>query len=69
MVSGDLLIHGVTKTVTANGIIMIKDGKVTANAKFIVNVEDFKINIPRMEKDSIHETQEVTVSCIYEPKL
>ena len=68
-VTGDLLIHGVTKPTTAKGNIIIKEGKVSANAKFIVKLSDFNIVIPKLVKDNILQNQEVTVSCNYDQKM
>lgn len=68
-VSGDLMIHGVTKKTTAGGSISIKGGVISAHAKFIVKLADFDITIPKLVKDNINQNQEVTVNCVYDKKM
>jgi polyisoprenoid-binding protein YceI len=68
-VSGDLTIHGVTKKTTATGSIGIKDGKITGSSKFIITVADYGINIPKIYRDNISKTIEITVACNYDQKL
>ncbi len=69
MVNGDLTIHGVTKKVSAPGTISIKSGVPTANAKFLVKLADYNIAIPKLVKDNIAESVEITVSCNYDQKM
>jgi polyisoprenoid-binding protein YceI len=68
-VSGDLTIHGVTKKTTANSTISINAGKIAGTSKFMVTVADFGISIPKIYRDNIAKTVEVTVSCNYDQKL
>lgn len=68
-VSGDLMIHGVTKKTTAPGTIVIKDGVISATSKFGVKLSDFNISVPKLVKDNIKEIQDVTVSCTYDKKM
>ena len=68
-VSGGLTIHGVTKNTTANGTITVKGGKIAGTSKFVVTVADFGISIPKIYRDNIAKTVEVTVSCNYDQKL
>jgi polyisoprenoid-binding protein YceI len=67
-VSGNLTIHGVTKSITAPGVIIIKSGKIAASSVFRVKVKDFNISIPSTSKNNIAETVELTISCSYEKK-
>ena len=67
-VSGDMTIHGVTKPATANGTLTIKDGKLSANSKFIVKLADYNVTVPSLVKDVVKQNQEVTVSCNYDLK-
>lgn len=67
-VSGKLTMHGVTKTVSIPGSIVMNGGKATINAKFNVNVDDYKIDIPSVSKDKIAKSIEVTVYSILEKK-
>lgn len=68
-VTGDMTIHGVTKTITAPGTISIKSGIVTAKSEFKIKLADYKISIPAVVKDNISETVDVTVSCVYDKKM
>lgn len=66
-VSGDLTIHGVTKPVSTDGTIIVKDGKFTAQSSFLVNPEDYKIEIPNLVRDKIARELKVNVEGTYEP--
>jgi len=68
-VSGDLTIHGVTKKVIANSTITVNSGKIAGTSKFMVTVADYGISIPKIYRDNIAKTVEVTVSCNYDQKL
>ncbi|GAB2838452.1 YceI family protein [Ferruginibacter profundus] len=68
-VKGDLVIHGVTKNITAPGSIVIKDGKVATSSKFIVKLADYNISIPGAVKSNISETIEITVKCNLDQKM
>lgn len=64
-VTGDLTIHGVTKSYTTVGVIKVAGGKVSVNAKFPVKVADHNVKIPGAVKDNIAETVDVTVDADY----
>lgn len=66
-VAGDLLIHGITKKISVPGNIAIAGGKISATAKFKVNVKDYNIKIPTTLVNNIAETVDVTVDCKYDP--
>ncbi len=68
-VTGDLAIHGITNKTTTTGIITVKSGIITATSKFKVKLADYKISIPKIVKDNIAETVDVTVSCVYDQKI
>jgi polyisoprenoid-binding protein YceI len=61
MVEGDLTIHGITKKVKHQGTFEIKDGKISANAKFPIALKDYEIKIPNTVIKNIAEIVEVTV--------
>jgi YceI-like domain len=67
-VSGNLSIHGVTKTITVPGTITIKAGKIAATSKFKIKPKDYNINVPSAVKDNISESIELTINCQYEKK-
>lgn len=60
-VKGDLTLHGVTKKVSANGSILVKNGKPLAKASFPVTVKDFGI-----QADDVTEKVIITVNCQYQ---
>jgi hypothetical protein len=61
VVEGDLTIHGVTKKVKTQGNIEVKEGKITANAKFPIALKDYDVKIPSAVVKNIAETVEITV--------
>jgi polyisoprenoid-binding protein YceI len=69
VVSGDLTIHGVTKKVSTPGNFTVKNGTITGNAVFPVKLADYNISIPKLVKDNIAETIEITVNCTYDQKM
>jgi len=68
-VKGDLVMHGITKNITAAGNITVKGGKVTAAAKFMVKLADYNISIPGAVKSNISESIEITVKCDLDQKM
>ncbi len=65
-VTGQLSIHGETKTITTLGTITIQSGTTTANADFNISLTDYKINIPPLAKDKISNSVKIVVSLQYE---
>ncbi len=68
-VSGDITIHGVTKNVSLPGTITVKSGVISGSSTFKVKLADYNISIPKIVKDNIAETVDVTVSCVYDKKM
>ena len=64
--TGKMTIHGVTKDVTTNGTITVKDGKINVNSVFNVAPADYNIAIPAVVKDNIAKEIKVTVDSAYE---
>jgi len=64
-VSGDLLIHGVTKPVTTKGTITVAGSAITARAKFIVAPKDYDIKIPSVVENNIAKEIDVSVDVTY----
>lgn len=54
-VTGDLTLHGVTKSITFPATLTLADGKVTAHAEFDINRNDFGIKYPGKPDDLIRE--------------
>lgn len=65
---GKLTIHGVTKDVEIPGTIDVTGDKVVMKSKFLVKLEDYKINIPQILWQNIAEQVEVTVEFFYKPQ-
>lgn len=62
---GKLTIHGVTNEITVPGTFQNKDGKVLMAAKFIVRLEDYKVEIPQLMWQNIAEEVEVSLNFIF----
>lgn len=65
-VKGDLTMHGETKEVETEGVLVVKGGKITATADFSVKLSDFKISIPGLVADKVSKTAKISVSCSLE---
>jgi len=65
-VTGQLTIHGVTRTLTTPTILTIKNRVTIANATFNISLTDYKISIPSLVKDKISETVKISVTLEYE---
>lgn len=67
MATGSLTIHGVTKMVTAKGIMERKENLIGLKSQFTVKLEDYKISVPQILWQNIAEEILVTVEFIYRP--
>lgn len=67
VVEGDMTIHGATNKVSAKGTLEVTAGGINANSKFLINPEDYKINIPGVVREKIAKNLEVTVIMKYTP--
>lgn len=65
-VSGELTIHGVTKSVSLPGILEIKGGKIQAKSDFSVKPADYNISIPELVKEQIAKNIEVHVNVVFQ---
>jgi polyisoprenoid-binding protein YceI len=65
-VSGELTIHGVSRTIETGGTIEITDIGPRAFSEFIVKPADYEIKIPKIVRNKIAEEMEVTVKMSYE---
>ena len=65
-VTGQLTIHGVTRTLTTPTILTVKNRVTIANATFNISLTDYKISIPSLVKDKISETVKIIVTLEYE---
>ncbi|MCH8232938.1 MAG: YceI family protein [Bacteroidetes bacterium] len=62
---GELEIHGVKRNVKIQGNLIFKGEKVIIESKFIVKLEDYEIEIPKLLFQKIAEEVEVTVNFEY----
>src|ERR1043165_5627163 len=62
--SGNLTIHGVTRTVTAPGTVTIKGNEATVSSKFKVRTADYNIKVPALVEGKIAKEIAVTVNTI-----
>ncbi len=60
-VTGELTIHGVTKTVTVPGTVTIKGNSATASAKFIIHLADYKVEVPSVVSDKVAKDATIIV--------
>jgi YceI-like domain len=62
-VAGSLSLHGVTKSINADGEINVKNGKIRATSTFQVQLSDYKISIPSVVADKLSPVAKVSVDC------
>jgi hypothetical protein len=66
--TGELFIHGVTRPVTAEGTMELKDnGKLVLVASFPVKLEDYQVKIPKIVFYNIAESVQVKLDLEYKP--
>ena len=66
-VKGMLSLHGETREIEASGKIIIKNGKVQADAEFNIQMSDYKISIPSLVKQNMSNTIKISTDCTLEP--
>jgi polyisoprenoid-binding protein YceI len=52
-VSGDLTIHGVTRKVTSQGTIEVKDGRILGTSEFVIKLKDYNVKRPKAVAENI----------------
>ncbi|NDP20160.1 MAG: YceI family protein [Paludibacter sp.] len=60
-VEGELTIHGVTKKIKADGVVVVKDGKFNVKSKFIVSPKEYNIAIESRLAGNIAENIDINV--------
>ena len=59
-------LHGVTKEISAKGVITVEKGKVLASSSIEIGLKDYKIDIPTVVFVKIAETAKVSISAALE---
>lgn len=65
--TGDLNLHGVTKTITEQGKLTIKKGTIRIETAFTIALKDYNILVPKVVSQSVAENIKVDVDCNYMP--
>ena len=63
-VTGKMLMHGVEKEITFDGLVTIKGEEIIMAAKFKVHVADYKIKVPSLYVQNIAEDVDVKINAI-----
>ncbi len=66
-VTGNMVMHGVTKAITIPGTISIKKGIIYVKADFIIKMADYNIKIPSMLGSNIAEQVAVSLTSKMKP--
>ncbi|MFZ5940901.1 MAG: YceI family protein [Bacteroidota bacterium] len=66
-VSGEMTIHGVSKPYSADGTIEVMAGGLLAKSEFLLNPEDFGIEIPSLVREKIANDLSIKVDMKYLP--
>lgn len=66
-ITGQLIVHGVEKTITVPGTLGLENGKLVGTSKFKVTPEDYGITIPSLVRDKIGKQMDITVKANYLP--
>lgn len=65
-VTGQLEMHGVTRTITVPATIAVKNGALSAKSKITVALADYGIEIPKLVKENISEKVTIEISADYQ---
>jgi uncharacterized membrane protein len=67
-VKGNLTMHGVTKPISTDGVIIIKGGKISSKAAFTLKLADYNVDRPSVVASKISEIAKISVFAKYELK-
>lgn len=62
-VKGKLSLHGVTKDVSTNGVIVVDADGLKTTAVFNISLPDYNIKRPSLVKNKVSNTIQITVDC------
>ena len=66
-IQGKLTIHGETKEIEEKAVLKSTDGNISGTSEFSIDLSDYKIDIPKVVKENIAESLEISVELVYEP--
>ncbi len=67
--TGELTMHGVTQKINSPGTIVIKAGKISANADFSVLLADYKITVPKLAENNISKSIDIKINVALDQKM
>jgi polyisoprenoid-binding protein YceI len=67
-VTGDLMIHGVTKSITTKATLTVGEDVIMGKSKIQVRLADYNVSGPSIAGGSIAEVIEVDIDMTYKPK-
>jgi polyisoprenoid-binding protein YceI len=65
--TGLLVLHGVSREISAPGTISVTDGKLRLNAEFDILLTDYKIAVPALVRDKISKSIKINIQCNLDP--
>jgi len=66
-VKGHMTMHGQTNEIETDGIVSVKDGKISLVSEFQVYIADYKISVAAFAKNKVSKMIQVKVSCMLDP--
>jgi polyisoprenoid-binding protein YceI len=66
-ITGQLEMHGVTKTITVPATFTVRNGSITAKSTFKLLLEDYNIQIPKLIEDNVSKEVQVEIFADYKP--
>lgn len=64
--TGQIILHGVTKTVQTSGVLIVSNGKIKTNTEFQIALADYGIEIPSLVHDKISKEVKIKTDASYE---
>ncbi|MEQ1554410.1 MAG: YceI family protein [Ferruginibacter sp.] len=65
IVTGNLTIHGVTKPITTNAIIVVKEKAVTTTAEFSIKLADYNVDGAAIAAGKVAKEPKITVTAFF----
>ncbi len=68
-VTGKMTLHGVTRDVSTEGAIVVKNKEIRASSKIEIGLADYKVKIPSVVGLKIAQSAQVSISATLEPLI